>query len=261
MELADFRKPMIIAHRGYSAKYPENTLSAFRAALDAGAQMIELDVTLTRDRNVVVIHDDTLDRTTNGKGAVNGYSLTELKGLDTGSWFDPKFAAERIPSLEEVLEKICCRAFINVEIKSNAYETHNPPDAIERQVVEMIRRKKVRGQVLVSSFEPKILENIATMNAAPAVALLSTRSADRKAVELCKRLKAFSWHPDCHQLDPQQVAMMHAANINVFPYNVKTLAEIEMLIQMEVDGVIIGDPLMNRHGISNVVEKECASFD
>lgn len=92
LDLAQFTRPLLIGHRGYPARYPENTLASFRGAMEAGCDMIELDVTLTRDRKVVVIHDDTLDRTTTGKGLVASHSLEEITALDAGSWFDPRFS-------------------------------------------------------------------------------------------------------------------------------------------------------------------------
>ena len=196
VKLTTFKRPLIIAHRGYRAKYPENTLASFSAALDIGVKMIELDVMLTRDRKMVVIHDATLERTTNGHGPVSSYTLKELKELDAGSWFHPRFAGERLPALEEVLDLVSDHALLNIEIKSNAYEAHQPPDAIEKQVVELVRRKNALTSVLISSFEWKILENVASMEDAPAIALISKYPAAGANVKLCIRLKAFSWHPN-----------------------------------------------------------------
>ena len=116
-ELSDIRRPLLIGHRGYPARYPENTLAAFTGAMDAGCDMIELDVTLTRDRRVVVIHDDTLDRTTNGSGSVRDRTVEEIRRLDAGSWFDPRFAAERVPLLDEVIALTAGRCMLNIEIK------------------------------------------------------------------------------------------------------------------------------------------------
>jgi len=142
MKTGSIPYPLIIAHRGYSEKYPENTLVAFQSALDGNADMIELDITLSRDREIAVIHDDTLERTTNGSGEVADYGLNELKALDAGSWFDERFSGERIPTLEEVFDLVKGRTWINIEIKVSAYEPHFPMDAIERQVVELVQQKK-----------------------------------------------------------------------------------------------------------------------
>jgi glycerophosphoryl diester phosphodiesterase len=241
VKLTTFKRPLIIAHRGYRAKYPENTLAAFSAAIDIGVKMIELDVMLTRDRKMVVIHDATLERTTDGHGQVNSYTLQELKELDAGSWFHPRFAGERLPALDQVLDLVSDRTLLNIEIKSNAYEAHHPPDAIETQVVELVRRKNALTSVLISSFEWKILENVASMEDAPAIALISKYPAEGDNVKLCIRLKAFSWHPNCRELQYDQVKIMREQGIRVFPYNVDSPGEYQRMIQMDVDGIITSD--------------------
>jgi len=243
VKLTTFKRPLIFAHRGYRAKYPENTLVSFRASLDAGVQMIELDVMLSKDRKMVVIHDATLERTTNGSGPVNGYTIKELKALDAGSWFQPRFAGEQIPTLEEVLDNVSRRAMINIEIKTSAFEADHPVDSIESQVVELVARNNLQTSVLISSFEWKILDYIGTMKEAPNIALLSRHPADGDNVERCARLKAFSWHPNCGELHHEQVKKMHEAGICVFPYNVDSQKEYQRMIQIDVDGVITSDPV------------------
>ena len=96
--------PIVVAHRGSSRKYPENTLCAFEAALSQGARWIETDITLTQDKFPVVIHDDTVDRTTNGSGNVKDLTLSEIQTFDAGSWFDPRFSNQAIPTLEQLLD-------------------------------------------------------------------------------------------------------------------------------------------------------------
>lgn len=110
----------ICAHRGASATHPENTLAAFREAIRLGAHMIEFDVAMTKDGKLVLMHDATVDRTTNGKGAVSDLTLAELKGLDAGSWKDSKFANERIPTLDEALALMPENVWLNVHLKGGA---------------------------------------------------------------------------------------------------------------------------------------------
>src|SRR3972149_9393656 len=107
---------MVIAHRGFSGQAPENTLASFKKARELGSDMIELDVRFSKDGHMVVMHDDTLDRTTNGRGKVADYTLKELKQLDAGSWFAPQFSDERIPNLNEVLELAKGKILVNIEI-------------------------------------------------------------------------------------------------------------------------------------------------
>ncbi|MCX7737617.1 MAG: glycerophosphodiester phosphodiesterase family protein [Candidatus Kapabacteria bacterium] len=117
-EFAKTDKILIVAHRGSSGTAPENTLSAFKQALEAGANMIEADIQVTSDNEIVVFHDKGLSRTTDGSGFTKNQSLSEIKSLDAGSWFDEKFSGERIPLLSEVLELINNKAYLNLEIKN-----------------------------------------------------------------------------------------------------------------------------------------------
>ena len=240
----NFKHPWIIGHRGYHAKYPENTLLAFQAAIEAGATMIELDVMLSHDRKLVVIHDATLDRTTNGKGSVAGLALAELKQLDAGNWFNRQFADQKIPELSEVLDLAKGRAYVNIEIKSNAYEPRHPPDAIEKQVVDLLRQKNLLDTCMISSFDVNILEQIAFMKNPPATAFISKKPADKNTVNMCTRLKVFSWHPNHRIVTRSQVEQMHAAGIRVFPYNVNTFEDYARIRNMKVDGVITNDPVL-----------------
>ena len=145
----------VIAHRGFSGAAPENTIAAVRAAIDLGADMVEIDVTLTADNHIVVIHDETLDRTTNGSGKVFDFTRAELQLLDAGAWFAPRFAGERIPSLDAVLDECEGRILLNVEIKSEAVER-----GIVKKVATSIQRQRMIDQVVVSSFSPTALDQM-----------------------------------------------------------------------------------------------------
>ena len=241
-ELKTAKKPLVIAHRGYRAKFPENTLVAFEAAISAGADMIELDVLLTKDRKMVVIHDESLDRTTNGQGMVRDYTLSELKTFDAGSWLDARFKRERLPTLQEVLDLVNKQVLINIEIKRSAYEPHHPPDAIEKQIVDLVARKNAFENVLISSFEWRVLERLAAMKDPPAIALLSGDPDEGNPLEACRKLEAFSWHPRSLLLKKEHVRKMHDAGILVFPWNVGTPEDMARMLEMDVDGLIVDDP-------------------
>ncbi|MGH2523785.1 MAG: glycerophosphodiester phosphodiesterase, partial [Anaerolineales bacterium] len=144
------RTPLILGHRGASAYAPENTLAAFRRSLELGAEGVELDVTLSADGVLVVIHDDTVDRTTDGAGRVNGLTLAQLKKLDAGypARFGDRFAGERIPTLEEVFAELDARAIVNVELK----EDTSPKRELAEKVVQVIHTRGVGGRALLSSF-------------------------------------------------------------------------------------------------------------
>jgi glycerophosphoryl diester phosphodiesterase len=241
LDLTRFTHPLLIGHRGYPAKFPENTLAAFEGAVQAGCGMIELDVTLTRDRKVVVIHDDTLDRTTSGKGPVKNQTLADIRALDAGSWFNPRFAAERVPELSEVIALTAGRCMLNIEIKESALEAGYPVDAIEHQVVNLVKTDGAMDRVIISSFEKRILERIAAMTDAPAIAYISGRGADRTVLEMLLAIKAFSWHPWFRSLTRDQVDMLHAAGLKVFPWTINTQEEAERILALGVDGLICNE--------------------
>ncbi len=241
LSLTSLTRPLLIGHRGYPAKFPENTLAGFEGAIQAGGDMIELDVTLTKDRRVVVIHDDTLERTTTGKGPVRNHSFGEIKKLDAGSWFDPRFAEERVPELSEVLHLTSGRCMLNIEIKVSAFEADYPIDAIEHQVVDLLRVNGAMEYSIVSSFDRRILQRIAAMTAPPAIAFISDYPADRDVLDMLLAIKAFSWHPWFKVLARDQVDALHAVGIRVFPWTINTHEEAQAILTLGVDGIICNE--------------------
>jgi len=244
VNIEQHKKPLIIAHRGYKKEYPENTITAFDSALANGALMIELDVTLTKDRKVVVIHDDTLDRTTNGNGTVSDYTLSELKSLDAGSWFSPEFKNEQLPELEEIFIKYSEKVMINIEIKPEAYEAGAPSDSIEKQVIRLISKYNCKRSVIISSFKAKLIERIGTMQKKPFTAYLSETAADMSTVAFIKKVGAFSWNADCKIITKDQVDLMHQHGIHVFSYTVNDIKTADTLFTIGVDGIFTDNILL-----------------
>jgi glycerophosphoryl diester phosphodiesterase len=240
-DLTRFDRPLLIGHRGYPARYPENTFASFMGAMEAGCDMIELDVTLTHDRKVVVIHDDTLNRTTTGKGPVKDYSFEEIKQLDAGSWFDARFRSERVPELSEVLQLTAGRCLLNIEIKTSAFEADFPADAIEHQVVGLVKTSGAVGQVVISSFDQRILRRIAAQGSPPAIAYISSHGADQSVLEMLRAIQAFSWHPRFTVLNRGQVKMLHAAGLKIFPWTINTREEARKILDLGVDGLICNE--------------------
>lgn len=146
-------RPLVLGHRGARAYAPMNTLPGFECAAEQGADGIELDIHLSKDGEIVVIHDFTVDATTNGTGNVADLTLAQLKELDAGSWFGTEFAGAQIPTLDEVFEWVAQRFLVNVEIKSQAART----DGIEQKLAEKIKRHAMQAHVIVSSFNPLAL--------------------------------------------------------------------------------------------------------
>jgi glycerophosphoryl diester phosphodiesterase len=147
---SELPSPLILCHRGAKNYAPENTLAAFKIALELGADGFELDTQLTSDGHVVVYHDKTVNRITNGRGKLSELSLAELRELDAGSSFSEKFRGEKIPTLDEVFETIGKRAIINVELKNFS----TPFDNLAEKVCEVVCRHTMEKNILFSSFLP-----------------------------------------------------------------------------------------------------------
>ncbi len=162
---------LVIAHRGFSGAAPENTLAAFAGAVACGADMIELDVHLSADGEVAVIHDDTLERTTSGSGLVADYPLAALRGFDAGGWFGREFAGEKIPALEEVLAFCKGKILVNIEIKLGYLGSYTMDDLACRTLAKVQEAGMLNG-VLFSSFYPPALKRIKQENGRAEVALL-----------------------------------------------------------------------------------------
>ena len=141
---------LVFGHRGARAYAPMNTLPSFELALAQGADGVELDVRLTRDCEMIIMHNETVDETSDGEGRVADFTLAELKALDAGSWFGEAFKGVRVPTLDEVFEAIGRRTRINVEIKAEGLRS----DGIEQKVANAIRRHNLLRSVIVSSFNP-----------------------------------------------------------------------------------------------------------
>lgn len=145
----------IIGHRGGTAAYPENTLINFKKAVELGADGVEFDVQLTQDGEVVVIHDEQIDRTMTGSGLVKDYNLEELKKMSAGQTFNDQFKGEKIPTLREVLEVVKDLEVINIELKN-----YLPYPKLEEKVIKLVDEFKIREKVIISSFNHYSLQKI-----------------------------------------------------------------------------------------------------
>lgn len=150
---------IVQAHRGYSEIYPENTLLAIERAFDAGADRVETDLAITGDGHVVLMHDRTVDRTTDGSGRVSSLTLDELRQLDAGSWKDDRFTGERIPTLREALEAADGRGELNLEVKSNNRSIIEVADVVEA-AVRTVKDMGAEDRVVFSSFDFRALDMV-----------------------------------------------------------------------------------------------------
>lgn len=171
--LSSGRRPLIVAHRGASAMAPENTLAAFRAAVELGADAIELDVQRTADGQLIVMHDPTVDRTTDGRGPLAAHSLAALKALDAGGWFGPQFAGERLPTLQEAVNVIEEKAGLFIEIKQGPVFD----DSIETAVAAVIQDAGLTARCEISSFDHFTVRRMKDSGGGWAVILRGTGNA------------------------------------------------------------------------------------
>jgi glycerophosphoryl diester phosphodiesterase len=230
------KKTLIFGHRGASRYAPMNTLAAFELAAELGADGVELDVHRSADGHVVLLHDFTVDSTTDGTGRITDMTLEQIKQLDAGSWKDAKFAGERIPTLDEVFESVGQKYFINVEIKSESMRT----DGVEQAVAEVIQRHNMANRVIVSSFNPMSLRRFHAI--LPDIAIGYLTAPD---VPLWIRLSGVgmtyqAYHPYEKTITPEMVKTMAKRGIIVNTWTVNDAERAKALAEMGVS-VIISD--------------------
>lgn len=156
------RHVFVQAHRGYSSDYPEQTLLAFTKAVEAGADRLEMDLSLTADNEIVLHHDNTLDRTTSGTGLVRAHTLEQLKQLDAGTWKDARFAGETIPTLEQVITQVPDPTVLNLEVKVWKAEREEIMATV-RRTVEVVEAHDSFDRVVFSSFAMEALLYVRTL--------------------------------------------------------------------------------------------------
>lgn len=243
--------PLRIAHRGASARAPENTLAAFREAIRLGADCIELDVHLSADGVPVVIHDDSVDRTTNGRGPVSALTSRHLRRLDAGAWFSSRFRGERIPTLEEALECARGRCGLNIEIKESgrrsARETLAPSaaacdaGAVTRAVAGALARVGFREPVIVSSFSPAALVRARAAMPGVPIGFLASRSL-RGLGSLHRRVGLYAVHPHVRLAAARRVRLAHRLGLLVLFWTVNEARQMRRLLALGGDGVMTDDP-------------------
>jgi glycerophosphoryl diester phosphodiesterase len=223
-------KPLIIGHRGASGYEPENTLRSFARAVQMGADMIELDVFLCKSGEIVVIHDEKVERTTNGNGSVKKMSLAELKKLDAGK-------GERIPLLSEVFDLVDKRIKINIEIKDS-----NAPKAVACLISEYVKNKGWSyDHFLVSSFDHDAIQKFYVY--CPQVktgALFNWYSL--RFVHKTKRAHADFAILDCRSVTRRRINHLHECDLSVYTYTVNNSATARQLASMGIDGIITNYP-------------------
>lgn len=228
---------IVIAHRGYSSKAPENTMPAFELAIEVGSGGIELDVHLTKDGEVVVIHDPTLQRTTNGNGAVADFTMEELKAFDAGSWFAPEFKGTRLPTLREVLDLIKDHnILLNVETKTALGFEH-----LNDKVAPLLDEYSMWEKTVISSFNHYALVHMKAIRPQARTGILYTCALVDPWV-YAGSIGASALHPNHLTIIPElvQAAQQHGMMVNV--WTVDEAIDIERVKLAKVDSIITNVP-------------------
>ena len=227
----------ILGHRGASGTAPENTESAFKKALQGGADGVELDVHLTKDKELVVIHDERVDRTTNGTGYVKDLTLREIKKLDAGSYFSPQFAGERILTLEEALALTRSSRLINIEIKNIIIKYRD----IEKEVISTIKKMNLEKKVICSSFNHYSIALIKQLSPEIKTGLLYVSTLYQPWI-YAERIGADAIHPYYCSVSTNIIKECHRNKIKVNVWTVDDRDMIKKMIKNQVDIIITNYP-------------------
>ncbi len=219
-----------IGHRGAKGFEPENTIISFQKAIDLGCDGIELDVHSSLDGEIIVIHDEKIDRTTNGKGFVNQLTLQELKKFKINEKYE-------IPTLEEVLESVSYNLFINIELKN--YEcVEKVIKIIEKYILE---KKFDYTNFIISSFDWNALQQVRFLNDKIQIGVLTATDLDL-AFSFAKFIKAKTINPYFHLLNQENVAKMQEKDFEIYTWTVNEIEDIEKMKSLKVDGIISDFP-------------------
>lgn len=234
-----------IAHRGASGYAPENTIAAFELAFEMGADMLELDVQLSKDGQPVVIHDDSLERTSDGKGQVGALTLSELKRLDAGSWYAASYAGERIPTLEEVLKRFGGRIGLLIELK---LPSHYP--GLEEKVAEVVKRHALPGlgpgaqaSMIVQSGDIGSLRRFHELMPDMPLGVVITNAKDL-SVRRLEEYASFARYVNISVklASRPSIRRIHAAGMKTFVWTIRDMLQVPFLLESRVDGIITDYP-------------------
>ncbi|MFC9777031.1 glycerophosphodiester phosphodiesterase [Paenibacillus chitinolyticus] len=229
-------KPMIIAHRGAKGMAPENTLGAFKLGLEQGCEGIELDVHLSADGELVVIHDHTLDRTTDRQGAIAEKTLAEIKEADAGSWYSEAYKGEKVPTLGEVFDLVPDSIMINVEIKA-------PGNGMEQKLADFLNERGRIDNVVTSSFDHKCLRRLKLIEPKAKIGLLYANNLlDPTAYARSFDVEVYSLHPHYKAIDAEDVVKAVENGLQVYPYTANEIQDLKELTEKRVSGIITNYP-------------------
>lgn len=230
LRLEKNQKMLKIAHRGAKAYEPENTLQAFQKALELNSDGIELDVHLSADGNIIVMHDETIDKMTNGKGEINTYTLDELKSFRIAGKL-------QIPTLNEVFDLVDKKCFINIELKSR-----DALQCVSALIEKYIAEKDWNYEhFIISSFDWNALKEVQNLNPNIPIGVLTEENIDT-ALAFAESIKAKAIHPDFQLLNAENVQLIQEKGFLVFPWTVNSEEDIQKVKSYKVNGIISDNP-------------------
>ncbi|MCU5746120.1 glycerophosphodiester phosphodiesterase family protein [Staphylococcus sp. SQ8-PEA] len=243
----------IIAHRGNSYYYPENTMLSIKNAVKSSVSMIEIDIHMTKDHELVVVHDEKIDRTSNGKGRVRDYTLRELKTFDFGTWKGAHFSNQHIMTLKEVFnylanENIC----LLIELKC----PHKYPNIVSILLDEIGHSSFPKNQVIIQSFSVKSLIQIAQFDTQISLGLLvKRRNFWLQNLKLKRYRKIVDFiNPHYKSVNSRWIAKIHKLGFKTFPYTVNTFQTGLKMFNYGVDGIISDRPELMIDIKDNIIE-------
>lgn len=229
-------KPRIYAHRGASGDAPENTMAAFRLALEQGADGIELDVQMTSDGQLAVIHDETLERTTNGEGWLSAMTYDQLRRLDASSTF-PAYRGEPIPLLSEVLELVRPTGIeLNIELKNSIL----PYPGMEEAAIRLVKEYGLETRTVFSSFNHYSVAKLVRLE--PGIEAAILYEGIYRPAEYAATVGARALHPHRFSVTPEIVREAHLDSLKVRPWTANTPAEWSPLVEAGADAIITNYP-------------------
>ena len=231
--------PILVAHRGGSLEAPENTMASFRHAIEIGMRYVELDVQMTSDGVLVVLHDPTLDRTTNGTGPVGAITFADLQNLDAGSHFGPQFAGERVPTLRDVLE-LCVDAGVGVIVEIKDVHLYT---GMEERVAALLSEMWTRGaeNLWCISFDHAAIRKMRTLDAALPLGYLYPPGQE-EFVAPDDTIQAYCPHYLSPLARPDQVQRAHDLGKFIFVYTVNTGEDMLAVANAGIDGMVSDRP-------------------
>lgn len=247
----------IIAHRGASAYYPENTLPSFEGAIAMGADMVELDVQFTSDKEVVVFHDEKVSRCTDGRGKIADHTLAELKQLDAGGWFDKKFHNTRIPTLVEVLRVCKNKIAVNIEIKTEAVGKMFF-GGIEEECLKIVEKNGMNGHVVFSSFDPRAIMHLKQIDDRVTVAVLFEKKhyGSKLPSDIIESVGADAFNCSGSEFNQKWLANVKLNNIPVNIYTVNDTKNMKRFINMGVSGIFTNKPDILRRVVADIKQMQ-----